>query len=123
MINSAVEMDKHLFVSTLIIYFVLAVILHCAGDKAIGFTLCIDPYSDRLAIAVERMKTESNSVKLKPVYNWKSQYGGMESSDIKQMKGLEEENRRLKPMYASLLLEHELVRYAIRGVTQPWLLI
>lgn len=37
-------------------------------------------------------------------YNWKSKYGGMESSDIKRMKELEEENRRLKQMYASLML-------------------
>ena len=67
MINSDVEMDKHLFVSTLIIYFVLAVILHCTDDNAIGFTLCMTPYSDRPAIAVERVKTEKNSAKLKPV--------------------------------------------------------
>jgi putative transposase len=33
-------------------------------------------------------------------YNWKSKYGGMESSDIKQIKELEDENRRLKQMYA-----------------------
>lgn len=29
-------------------------------------------------------------------YNWKVKYGGMESSDIKKLKDLEEENRRLK---------------------------
>lgn len=28
-------------------------------------------------------------------YNWKSRYGGMEASDIKQIKDLEDENRRL----------------------------
>ncbi len=32
-------------------------------------------------------------------YNWKSKYGGMESSDIKRLKELEGENRRLKQMY------------------------
>ncbi|ECP8492867.1 transposase, partial [Salmonella enterica subsp. arizonae] len=41
--------------------------------------------------------------------NWKSKYGGMESPDIKRMKELEEENRRLKQMYASLSLDHEIL--------------
>ncbi|MCR9001560.1 transposase [Rahnella perminowiae] len=42
-------------------------------------------------------------------YNWQSQYDGMESSDLKRMKELEEENRRLKQMYASLSLNHEIL--------------
>ena len=33
-------------------------------------------------------------------YNWKSKYGGMEASDVKRLKELEEENRRLKQVYA-----------------------
>ena len=39
-------------------------------------------------------------------YKWKSKYGGMESSDIKRLKELEEENRHLKQMYADLNLEN-----------------
>ena len=39
-------------------------------------------------------------------YNWKSRYGGMEASDIRRLKELEDENRRLKQMYANLSLEH-----------------
>ncbi len=39
-------------------------------------------------------------------YNWKSKYGGMEASDIKRLKELEDENRRLKQMFANLSLEH-----------------
>lgn len=38
-------------------------------------------------------------------YNWKSKYGGMEASDVKRLKELEEENRRLKQMYAELSLD------------------
>ena len=38
-------------------------------------------------------------------YNWKAKYGGMEASDIKKLKDLEEENRRLKQMFADLSLE------------------
>jgi len=43
-------------------------------------------------------------------YNWKSKYGGMESADIKRLKDLEEENRRLKQMYADLSLEHRILK-------------
>jgi len=39
-------------------------------------------------------------------YNWKSKYGGVEASDIRRLKDLEEENRRLKQMYADLSLEN-----------------
>ena len=40
-------------------------------------------------------------------YNWKSKYGGMTASDVKKLKELEDENRRLKRMYADLSLQHE----------------
>lgn len=43
-------------------------------------------------------------------YNWKSKYGGMESADIKRLKDLEEENRRLKQMYAELSLDHKILK-------------
>ncbi len=32
-------------------------------------------------------------------YKWRSKYGGMEASDVRRLKELEEENRRLKQMY------------------------
>ena len=43
-------------------------------------------------------------------YNWKSKYGGMEASDVKRMKELEEENSRLKRMYANLAMDNEIMR-------------
>jgi putative transposase len=43
-------------------------------------------------------------------YNWKAKYGGMEVSDVKRMKELEEENRRLKQLYANLSLEHAVLK-------------
>ncbi len=43
-------------------------------------------------------------------YNWKSKYGGMEVSDVKRMKELEEENFRLKRMYANLAMDNEILR-------------
>lgn len=42
-------------------------------------------------------------------YNWKSKYGGMEASDIKRFKELEDENRRLKQMYAELSLDNKIL--------------
>jgi putative transposase len=42
-------------------------------------------------------------------YQWKSKYGGMEASDIRRLRELEEENRRLKAMYAELSLEHRIL--------------
>ena len=39
-------------------------------------------------------------------YKWKAKYSGMSVSELKRLKELEEENRRLKQMYANLSLEH-----------------
>ena len=41
-------------------------------------------------------------------YKWREKYGGMESSDVKRLKELEEENRRLKQMYADLSLKSQM---------------
>ena len=43
-------------------------------------------------------------------YNWKSKYGGMTASDVKKLKELADENRRLKRMYADLSLQHEALK-------------
>ena len=43
-------------------------------------------------------------------YNWKAKYGGMESSDVKRLKELEEENSRLKRMYANLAMDNEALK-------------
>ena len=38
-------------------------------------------------------------------YRWKSKYGGLEVSDVKRLKGLEDENRKLKTLVADLTLD------------------
>ena len=43
-------------------------------------------------------------------YKWKSKYGGMQASDIMRLRELEDENRRLKKMYAELSLEHVMLK-------------
>ncbi|HEU4607157.1 MAG TPA: IS3 family transposase [Chitinophagaceae bacterium] len=46
-------------------------------------------------------------------YNWKSKYGGMESSDVKRLKELEEAHSRLKRMYAELSMDHNILKDVI----------
>jgi len=46
-------------------------------------------------------------------YNWCSKYGGMGMSMMKRMKELEEENRRLKKMYAEEKLKAEIIQEAM----------
>ena len=43
-------------------------------------------------------------------YNWKSKYGGMEASDVRRLKDLEEENSRLKRMFAELSMDHSILK-------------
>lgn len=43
-------------------------------------------------------------------YNWKAKYGGMQVSDVKRMKDMEEENSRLKRIVANLTLENDAIK-------------
>ena len=43
-------------------------------------------------------------------YNWRAKYGGMEVSQVKRLKELEEENNRLKHMYAELSIDHRILK-------------
>ena len=40
------------------------------------------------------------------IQNWKSKYGGMTAADIRRLKELEEENSKLKRMYADVSLQN-----------------
>jgi len=46
-------------------------------------------------------------------YKWRAKYGGMDASLMKRMKELEDENRRLKKMYAEERLKAEMVQDAL----------
>jgi len=46
-------------------------------------------------------------------YNWRAKYGGMDASLMKRLKELEDENRRLKKMYAEEKLKCEIAKEAI----------
>lgn len=46
-------------------------------------------------------------------YAWKQKYGGMDASDVRRLKDLEQENSRLKKMYADLALENTALKDVI----------
>ncbi|MVA59650.1 IS3 family transposase [Agrobacterium vitis] len=53
-------------------------------------------------------------------YKWRAKYGGMDASMISQMKSLEDENRRLKKMYAEMSMQAELLKEALgKKLTRP----
>jgi putative transposase len=43
-------------------------------------------------------------------YKWRAKYGGLDVSQLKRLRELEDENRRLKQMYADLSLDHEILK-------------
>ncbi|MCB0434324.1 MAG: transposase [Mangrovimonas sp.] len=44
------------------------------------------------------------------IYYWRKRYGGMETSHLKRLKELEEENRKLKQMYADASLDNQMLK-------------
>ena len=46
-------------------------------------------------------------------YKWRQRYGGLDVNELKRIKELEEENSRLKRMYANLSLVHEALKDAM----------
>lgn len=46
-------------------------------------------------------------------YKWRSKYGGMDASMVSQMKSMEDENRRLKKMFAELSMQNDLLKEAL----------
>lgn len=46
-------------------------------------------------------------------YKWRERYAGMSGKELKRIKELEEENRKLKQMYATLALDHQMAKEII----------
>ena len=46
-------------------------------------------------------------------YNWKAKYGGMAASDVKRLRQVEDENRRLKQLVADLTLDNQALKSVI----------
>ena len=47
-------------------------------------------------------------------YKWRAKYGGMDASLMARLKELEEENRRLKKMYAESQMQADVLKEAMR---------
>jgi putative transposase len=46
-------------------------------------------------------------------YQWRSKFGGMDASMIAEMKTIQDENRRLKKMFAELSMQNDLLKEAL----------
>ena len=55
----------------------------------------------------------TNQISQPTFYAWRSKYGGMELSMMKRLKELEEENRRLKKMYAEVSMDKQVLQEII----------
>ncbi len=47
-------------------------------------------------------------------YNWKKKYGGLDPSELRRLRQLEEENNRLKKMVADLSLDKQMLQDVIK---------
>ena len=54
-----------------------------------------------------------HGISLATFYKWRSKYGGMDASLMARLKELEDENRRLKKMYAEERLKAEIIKEAL----------
>ncbi len=54
-----------------------------------------------------------NGISKPTFYNWRKKYGGLEATELKRIKELEEENARLKRMYTNLAMELDVAKYII----------
>ncbi len=48
------------------------------------------------------------------LYNWKAKYGGLKPSEASRLKGLEDENRRLKKQLAEAVMDNSVLRELLR---------
>ena len=76
-------------------------------------------YTEEQIIAV--LKEEATGIKPSEIcrkhgiadstyYKWKAKYSGLEASDLRKLKGLEDENRRLKHLVEDLTLDNQALK-------------
>ena len=46
-------------------------------------------------------------------YKWRAKFGGMDASLITEMKDMADQNRRLKRMYAEMIMQNDLLKEAL----------
>ena len=57
--------------------------------------------------------TREHGISEATFYNWRAKYGEMQVAEVKRLKELEEENRRLKKMHAELSLQNDIFKEAL----------
>lgn len=57
--------------------------------------------------------TRDHGVSSASFYKWRSRYSGMNGKELKRLKELENENRKLKQMYATLALDYQMAKEII----------
>ena len=66
---------------------------------------------------VQWQVTRKHGISEATLYNWKAKYGGMEMSDAKRLRSLEEENRKLKKLLAESMLDQAALKELL---TKKW---
>ena len=64
-------------------------------------------------ISIEEL-VRKHGINRQDFYRWKAKFGGMNVSDVKKMRQLEEENARLKKMVANISLENDAMKDLIQ---------
>ena len=64
-------------------------------------------------ITIEEL-VRKHGINRQDFYRWKAKFGGMNVSDVKKMRQLEEENARLKKMVANISLENDAMKDLIQ---------
>ena len=54
-----------------------------------------------------------HSISAATFYKWRSKFGGMDASMMSELKSTQDENRRLKKMFAELSMQNELLKEAL----------
>lgn len=63
-------------------------------------------------VSIEEL-VRKHGINRQSFYRWKAKFGGMNVSDVKKLKHLEDENARLKRMVANLSLENDVMKDVI----------
>ena len=77
---------------------------------------------EQIIYALKRLETGSKGLEVcremgiseQTLYNWKRRYGGMGVGELRRLKQLEEENRKLKQLVADLSLDKHILQEVVR---------
>ena len=79
------------------------------SDKQIAYALQQAEFGTSVAEVIRKMGITEQTF-----YRWKKKFSGMTSSEVRRLKQLEEENRRLKRLVADLSLDKSMLQDVIK---------